>query len=130
MTDARPAPDHHPSPPDLLEHGAPKDGVPQTLDTRLFVQLHVFTGCSDTAALVEPVKRSGLDAVLYEDVNDPKGVGILTMSEDPEVFTGPARALLSHEPFDRLTHRADFTMLGRTYALGRETDLRDFLLKR
>ena len=35
--------------PDLLEHGAPVKGVPQTLDKRLFVQLHVFTGCVDTA---------------------------------------------------------------------------------
>ena len=130
MTEARPEPDRRPSPPDLLEHGAPKAGVPQTLDARLFVQLQVFTGCSDAAALVDPIRRSGLDAVLYADANDPRGVGLLAMSPDPEVFTGPARALLAHPPFDRLTHRPDLTMLGRTYAIGREADLADFLLKR
>lgn len=130
MTEPRPEPDRHPSPPDLLEHGAPKAGVPQTLDARLFVQLQVFTGCSDVASLVEPVRSSGLDAVLYADVNDPRGVGLLTMSEDPEIFTGPARALLGGRSFGGLTHRPELTMLGRTYAIGREADLRDFLLKR
>jgi len=118
------------APPDLLEHGAPKAGVPQTLDKRLFVQLQVFTGCPDAVSLIDPVRRSGLDAVLYADVNDPRGVGVLTITQDPDVFTGSARALLGGPPFDRLTHRSDMTMLGRTYALGREADLADFLLKR
>ena len=115
MTEERPEPDRRPSPPDLLEHGAPKAGIPQTLDARLFVQLQVFTGCSDAAVLVDPIRRSGLDAVLYADVNDPRGVGLLTMSEDPEIFTGPARALLAHPPFDRLTHRPELTMLPSEY---------------
>ena len=130
MTDTRPEPDRRPSPPDLREHGAPKDGVPQTLDARLFVQLQVYTGCADPGSLVEPIRSSGLDAVLYADVNDPRGIGLLTMSPDPETFTGAARTLLAHPPFDRLTHRPELTMLGRTYAMGRETDLPDFLLRR
>ena len=130
MTEPRPEPERRPSPPDLLEHGAPRDGVPQTLDSRLFVQLQVFTGCTDTASLIEPIRGSGLDAVLYADVNDPRGVGVLTMSADPETFPGQVRALLSHPPFEGLTHRPEFTMMGRTYAIGREADLEDFLLKR
>lgn len=130
MTETRQEPDRHPSPPDLLEHGAPKAGVPQTLDSRLFVQLQVFTNCFNTETLVEAIKGSGLNSVLYADVNDPRGVGLLTMSVDPDVFTGPARALMASAPFDRLTHRPELTMLGRTYAIGREADLEDFLLKR
>ena len=48
---------HEAGPPDLLEHGAPVRGAPQTSTRRLFVQLHVLTGLSDPAAAVEAVRR-------------------------------------------------------------------------
>ena len=115
-------------PPDLLEHGGPVRGEPQTLDTRLFVQLQVFTGCLDTAPVVDAVRRSGLRSALYANLNDPRGVGVLAMSEEPGDFAEDFRALLVDAPFRDLTPLADFTMLGRTYASGREPDLRDFLL--
>ena len=72
--------------PDLREHGAPVRGEPQTSTRRLFVQLHVFTGCLSTAAVISEVRSSGLDAVVYADLNDPRGVGVLLMSEDPARF--------------------------------------------
>jgi chlorite dismutase len=96
----------------------------------LFLQLHVFTGCFDPAPVVRAVEASRLPAVVYLDVNDPRGVGVLTMSADEEAFTGPIRALLSKEPFVSLAPRPDFTMMGRSYGSGREEDLEDWLLRK
>lgn len=117
-------------PPDLREHGSPVRGQPQTLDRRLFVQLQVLTGCLDPQPVVDAVRRSGLLAAVYADLNDPRGVGVVAMDEDPGVFAGPLRSLLTAAPFDGLTPVPDFTMLGRTYAQGREPDLEDFLLRK
>ena len=114
--------------PDLREHGAPVRGEPQTLDTRLFVQLQVFTGCLDLSSVIQAVKASGLTAAVYANVNDPRGVGIVAMDQDPELFVKAFRSLLIAPPFDMLTPVPDFTMIGRTYAQGREPDLADFLL--
>jgi hypothetical protein len=112
----------------MAEKGAPVDGVPQSLDARLYLQLHVFTGCFDVAPVIESVRGSGLEGVVYLDVNDPRGVGVLLLSEDEEVFTGRARSLLLGQPFSGLTPRPELTMMGRTYGSGREEDLRDWLL--
>ena len=114
--------------PDLVERGAPVRGEPQTLESRLFVQLQVFTGCFDTAPVIGAVKDSALEATLYANVNDPRGIGVLLMSEDPTLFAEAGRALLSGPAFAGLTPLPDFAMLGRTYASGREPDLTDFLL--
>jgi chlorite dismutase len=114
--------------PDLVEHGAPVRGELQTLETRLFVQLQVFTGCLDTACVVDAVRDSGLEAAVYANLNDPRGIGVLLMSEDPTLFAEAGRALLTGPAFTALTPLPDFTMLGRTYSSGREPDLQDFLL--
>lgn len=119
-----------PAVPDLLEHGAPLKGQPQSLDRRLYVQLQAFTDCLDSEPVVEAVRSSGLQAAVYANVNDPRGIGIVLLDEDPAAFAGPARALLSAPPFSSLTPLPEFTMLGRTYAQGREADLEDFLLYR
>lgn len=119
-----------PAVPDLLEHGAPLRGQPQALDRRLYVQLQAFTDCLDTAPVVEAVRGSGLEAAVYANVNDPRGIGVVLLDEDPAAFAGPARALLTERPFSALTPLPAFTMLGRTYAQGREADLEDFLLYR
>lgn len=119
-----------PAAPDLLEHGAPVRGRPQALDARLFVQLQVFTDCLDAAPAAAAVERSGLDAAVYLNVNDPRGVGVVVMDEDPGVFAGSARELLASPPFSALTPAPAFTMFGRTYAQGREPDLEDFLLRK
>ena len=116
--------------PDLREHGAPVRGEPQTSTRRLFVQLHVFTGCLSIDAVVNEVRGSGLDAVVYADLNDPRGVGVLLMSEDPARFAEAGRALFLGASFTALTPRPDLTMIGRTYSSGREADLDDFLLQK
>jgi len=99
-------------------------------DRRLFMQLLSWTGCRDTAALVGALEDSDLDAVLYEDVNDPLGVALVTATQDPGVFSTTLRELLGRGPFAELTPRPAHTMLGRTYALGYEPDLEETLLKR
>lgn len=114
--------------PDLLEHGAPVRGQPQSLDTRLFVQLQVFTECLDPTPAIDAVRQSGLEAVVYANVNDPRGIGVVVMDEDPGVFAGAAREMFVRSPFCDLTPVPAFTMFGRTYAQGREADLEDFLL--
>ena len=106
-------------------------GANQVISThRLFVQLQVFTGCADPAPLVAALDKSGHEAVLYADVNDPRGVGVLQMAEDPAFFPIRGRELLNGEAFAGLARRAELAMLGRTYASGFEPDLDDWLLAR
>src|SRR5205823_1671732 len=102
----------------------------QVADRRLFMQLHVFGGCTDPKPLVSALEGSRLAAVLYQDVNDPRGVGVLAMSEDPTAFVGAYRDLLNAEPFAGLPQRPELTMLGRTYASGFEQDLEEWLFLR
>jgi hypothetical protein len=116
--------------PEIREHGAPKNGVPQVSEKRLFMQLQVFTGCADPKACVKALEASGLESVLYADVNDPQGIGVLFMTEDPSVLTREVRTLLNSTAFSSLKFRPDMTMMGRTYAAGREPDLDDWLFKK
>ena len=129
QTSARPEIPVQPSDaPEIREMGAPINREPQYSTRRLFLQLQVFTGCSQPQELIEPVKASGLEVVLYHDLNDPKGIGLLFMTEDPEALVTDTRRLLISPPFDALQRKAEFTMVGRTYSSGREPDLEDWLL--
>lgn len=94
------------------------------------MQLHVFTGCADTAPLIAALTASQAEAVLYLDVCDPKGVGVLTMTEDPTFLVTGLREALNSPAFGGLTRRPEFTMLGRTYSSGFEVDLEEYLLRR
>ena len=80
--------------PDLREKGAPVDGQPQTCDRRLFVQLLAFGGCTGTTPLIDALAGAAVEAVLYEDLNDPAGVALLTMSETPDLFMHTVRRML------------------------------------
>jgi len=117
-------------PPDLSEKGGLKDGQPQRSDERLFIQLLAFGGCKDTAAIARHVQHSGIEGVVYEDVNDPHGVAILTLTRTPEAFTEWIRPALNAGPCTGLALKPDYTMLGRTYALGYEPDLHETLIER
>src|SRR5204862_2196006 len=67
-----------PEPPDITEKGArDKDGKPQTSNRRLFMQFLAFGGCTDVPALGARMKAADIPGVVYEDVNDPRGVGVL-----------------------------------------------------
>jgi chlorite dismutase len=116
--------------PDISEHGSPKDGQPQTLDRRLFMQLMAFTDCDSTEAIVQAVSALAIPAVVYEDLNDPHGIALLTMAENPGDFLDIVRPALKTGPFAALTLRPELTMLGRTYSLGYEPDLEETLFTR
>ena len=120
----------HPSVPAPVVHevGAPKEGVPQTSNRRLFMQLHIFQGCEDVSGVAKALEQSGLESVLYLDVNHPKGIGILAMSENPDRFVKEWRCLFNGPTFQSLVYKPEWTMIGRTYAIGREADLEDWLL--
>jgi chlorite dismutase len=107
-----------------------KGGQPQRADTRLFMQLLAFGGCPDTAPLASALTRAGLDGVLYEDMNDPRGVALLTFSDDPAFFVDRVRPMLNETPFSSLAQKPEYTMVGRTYSIGYEPDLIDVLLHR
>ena len=59
---------------DVRERGANQ----QSADTRLFMQLQAFGGCTDVKPLVRILEASRLEVVLYQDVNDPRGVAVLS----------------------------------------------------
>lgn len=118
------------SPPDISEKGGLKGGVPQRCDERLFMQLLAFGGCTAPAAVVDQVREAGLDAVVYEDLNDPHGVALLMLSREPDAFLDQARPLFNRGALASLTLRPELTMFGRTYALGYEPDLQDALFDR
>ncbi len=119
-----------PEPPDISEKGGMKDGQPQRMNRRLFMQFLAFGGAVDSRTLATALQTAGLPGVLYEDVNDPNGVAVLTFSEDPAFFLDRVRPILAMPPFASLTQKPEYSMFGRTYALGYEPDLADALLER
>src|SRR5712691_12097400 len=117
-----------PEPPDISEKGGMKDGQPQRSDTRLFMQCLAFGGCPDVRPLIAALANADVAGVLYEDVNDPRGVALLTFDQNPAFFVERVRPLINAGPFAPLTQKPEYTMLGRTYSLGYEPDLVDVLL--
>ncbi|NUR54309.1 MAG: hypothetical protein HOQ29_07675 [Acidobacteria bacterium] len=117
-------------PPDLSEKGGLKGGVPQRSDERLFMQLMAFGGCADSQAAARHLERARLDGVVYEDINDPRGIAVVSLTMSPDEFVTRVRPALTSGPFASMTLKPDYTMLGRTYALGYEPDLRDTLVDR
>lgn len=120
-----------PEPVDLREVGAPIDGEPQVSDRRLFFQLHVFAGCTNATPIVKALEKSDLNAVLYDDINNPTGIGVLFVTEDPAVLATDVRNLLADfQSTADLSYRPEMTMIGRTYSSGREPNLETWLLNR
>jgi hypothetical protein len=111
---------------DVSERGANR----QTSSRRLFMQLLVYTGCADAGPLIGALESIRAEAVLYADVMDPTGIGVLSFAEDPAAFVSGLREMLAGEPFARLGPRPGLTMFGRTYSSGFEMDLDDWLLHR
>ena len=116
-------------PPDLSEKGGLKDGVPQRSDERLFMQLLAFGGCEDVDAVSKQLAAAGVEGVLYEDVNDPRGIAVLALARTPDRFV-ELRTLWTSGACGRLTLKPDYTMLGRTYSIGYEPDLNETLIER
>jgi chlorite dismutase len=120
----------------VLERGADRDGQSQTMDRRLFMQLLVYRCPAEIHAreivtlLGRALGEAAVGAVIYEDVNDPQGIGVLSFSEQPADFVDKVRPVLSDGTFRKLELRPDMTMLGRTYSSGFESDLVFWLLER
>ena len=113
---------------DLREKGGVRDGERQTSDQRLFMHLLAFGDCSQTDPVKEALDYAGIDGVLYEDANDPLGIALLTWSDNPEFFLTKIRGILHQPPFASLTPKLEYSMMGRTYAIGHEPDLKDWLM--
>jgi Chlorite dismutase len=138
-TTTKPAAEHSPrpptgrarlEPPDLSERGGQKDGQPQRSDERLFMQLTAYGDCRDVSAAIAQLTAAKIDAVLYEDLNDARGVALLVMHRDPNFFVDILRPLLNTGALAGFSRKPELTMFGRTYSLGYEPDLRDVLLAR
>src|SRR6516164_6544652 len=98
-----------PEPPDLSETGARRNGRPQRSDERLFMQFMAFGHCHDVQSLARALEPTAISGVLYEDVNDPHGVGLLSLTQDPNEFLDKLRRILNLEPFASLQQKPEFT---------------------
>ncbi len=121
---------------DVNEYGGKREGERQAMNRRLFMQLLVFdlpVGHAEgelpreLGALLSQRKIAG---VVYADVNHPRGLGLLTWSDDAAHFVRHVRPLFSTDSLKHVVIRSDFTMIGRTYSIGYEPDLEHVLLHR
>jgi chlorite dismutase len=115
---------------DLREKGKGKEGETIYLDRRLFMQLLVYGDCRNIGPVVAALEQAGVRGALYADLNDPQGVGLLIVSESANYFVSDLRPLLNQSPFTTLTPKPEYTMFGRTYAIGYETDLERAVIER
>jgi chlorite dismutase len=112
---------------DLREKGGPRQGQPQVSENRLFMQLLAFGDVHDPHSLTAELEASGMEGVLYAEINDPRGIALLTWNIDPDYFISTVRPFLAREQFAELTPKLEYSMLGRTYSIGHEPDLNDWL---
>ena len=115
---------------DLREFGTPVNGESQVSDRRLFFQLQVFSGSKTPEALIDVLETNGVESVLYDNLNDPTGIGLLMIAEEPTDILTQTRELLTNDCFSNLHHCSKMTMVGRTYASGREQNLNEALFER
>jgi chlorite dismutase len=115
---------------DLREKGLNAAGEPISLDRRLFMQFLAFGGAWDLEFLADALLAAGLPFVLYADLNDPQGVGLLSFSDNADFFLETLRPFLNRYPFNELEPKPELTMFGRTYTVGYEQDLERTLITR
>jgi Chlorite dismutase len=121
---------------DVREHGGKKDGVRQSMDQRLFMQLLVFDVVGERPAdeisldLARLLEDRGIAGVVYADAQSPRGLGLLTWSVDPAHFVKNVRPLFGTRALGDVAMRPGWAMIGRTYGQGHEPDLPHVLLQR
>jgi chlorite dismutase len=99
------------------------------------MQLLVFDAPSGTnadtlvASFAAGLTSRQVPFVAYADVQQPRGIGLLTWSEDPAHFVRAVRPTFAAE-LANVALRPSYSMLGRTYAVGHEPDLEHALLRR
>src|SRR5262245_1560404 len=85
---------------DVNEYGGKRDGERQVMNRRLFMQLVAFEVPAEKSAaeivivLGKMLEQLKIEAVVYEDVNDPRGIALLTWSEEPAHFVTRVRPIL------------------------------------
>lgn len=125
---------HRPTRPekaDIREIGAPIDGESQYSDRRLFFQLHVLKDCQDPYKVIDTIDYCKLNAVVYDDMNLPTGMGVLLMSEEPSTLMEESRSLFQMlKDATDFYYRSEMTMTGRTYSSGREPNLEQWLINK
>ncbi len=123
---------------DVHEYGGKKDGVRQTTNRRLFMQLLVFRGAHDDSAglpggvaggLLRRIIDHRIAGVVYADAMDPYGFALLTWGEDPAHFATSVRLAVASAA-QGYEVRSELGMLGRTYSTGHEPELEWSLLQR
>ena len=123
-------------PVDVNEYGGKKDGERQSMNRRLFMQLLVFRAPvgSDPSILATEaaatLRAKKVDGVLYANTMDPRGLGLLTWSDDPAHFVRAVRPLFAEGALAKVELCNEFGMLGRAYATGHEPDLAYVMLRR
>lgn len=121
---------------DVAERAGHHTGNPQELHSRLFMQLLVYRCGPEVepeeaaSTIVSRMRAEGRPAVVYADASDPRGIALLTFSEDPADLVDPVRRTFAAAPLSWLTLDPRFTMLGRSYATGYEPDLKFWLIDR
>src|SRR5690242_15024294 len=97
---------------DVRERGAERNGAPQTLDRRLFMQLLVYECDGRPQPLIDALGaalvKHKMPSVIYEDVNDPNGIGLLSWCVDPTEFTSKLRPAFAELTPGLLRPRRDF----------------------
>lgn len=112
---------------DLSEKGRSADGQPISFNRRLFMQFLAFRDM-DIKKLSEAFSKASAQAVIYQELNDPRGVGIMVYCEDPGYIVDTIQPILNEQ--ECAEFREEFTMIGRTYSIGYEQDLEDVLIQR
>jgi chlorite dismutase len=121
---------------DVREKAGHHTGNPQTLDSRLFMQLLVYRVAREAdpdaviTQLSEAFEAKACPGVIYRDANDPRGIGVLTWSVDPAHFVTTVRSILLTPGLSALSLDESFSMMGRSYSTGYEPDLQFWLIDR
>jgi hypothetical protein len=122
---------------DVWERTKGHGGQPvQAMNRRLFMQLIAYE-CGDgldparaVGALGKALDEHGASAVLYADVNNPRGIALLSWSEDPSDFISKVRPAFGRAGLTGLQSLPGLTMIGRTYSTGYEPSLEHWLIER
>lgn len=108
----------------------------QAMNRRLFMQLIAYD-CADgldptraIGSLGTALDEHGASAVIYVDMNNPRGIALLSWSEDPADFVTKVRPAFAQPGLGGLRGLPGLTMIGRTYSTGYEPDLEQWLIKR
>jgi chlorite dismutase len=122
---------------DVWERTKGHGGQPvQAMDRRLFMQLISYE-CADgldpnraVSVLGKALDELGATGVMYADMNNPRGIALLSYGEDPADFVTKVRPAFNQASLNGLRSLPSLTMIGRTYSTGYEPDLEHWLIQR